>query len=768
MSEVRASWLSLTIPLIVAVALLCPSAECVTIRVSQSGPADYSTIQAAIDAAVDGDVVLVAPGTYTGDGNRDLDFKGKAITIKSENGPRTCIIDCQGSRYEWHRGFYFQNGERADSVLDGLTITGGYEFLDSGGGIVITRSSPTIRNCIIKGNIASGGGGLAVGDSDSLVSNCIIAGNRSSLMGMGGAGRDGGGIICGGQCSPVLRNCTIYGNDAGGYGGGIATGLGRLGRAVLSNCILFGNRASLGANQIVTGPTYTPAFPMELQVRYCLLEDEPNAIVGTTYSLYDCIRGDPLFVSLGYWDRKDTLSTADDIWVDGDYHLKSQAGRWDPNSEGWVEDGVTSPCIDTGDPNSSVGEEPEPNGGRVNMGAYGGTAEASKSPGGSIDPGYAGAGTAEDPYLIYMAQRLWDLAARPDEWDKHFKLMADIDLGGPASGAFPGLGTGAENPFAGVFDGNGHTIRGLVLRPPTAGGVGLFGYLRGTVRNLGLNDPNVDGAAGYHVGTLVGDNFGTVADCYAEEVHVALGPWQGGGLVGYNKGTVVNSHTTGAVHGSSSAGGLVGTNRGAIADCWSAAAVGGDDKVGGLVGDNGYGTIANCRAAGNILGDDVTGGLVGDNSSGTMASSYSTGVVVGNDGVGGLVGQNWLGVIVNCYSTASATGDRMTGGLVGDNGGAVTNCYAAGPVAGDRWPIAGLVSFRHDDTVTGSFWDVETTACSWSAGGTGLTTAEMQTALTFLAAGWDFAGETKNGTEDIWRILEGQDYPRLFWEPHGP
>jgi len=63
----------------------------------------------------------------------------------------------------------------------------------------------------------------------------------------------------------------------------------------------------------------------------------------------------------------------------GDYHLKSQAGRWDPNSESWVQDNVTSPCIDAGDPMSPIGPEPFPNGGRINMGAYGGTAEASKS-----------------------------------------------------------------------------------------------------------------------------------------------------------------------------------------------------------------------------------------------------------------------------------------------------------------------------------------------------------------------------------------------------
>ncbi|RPJ37841.1 MAG: hypothetical protein EHM35_05885 [Planctomycetaceae bacterium] len=92
------------------------------------------------------------------------------------------------------------------------------------------------------------------------------------------------------------------------------------------------------------------------------------------------ITADPQFVAPGHWDPNGTPDKlSDDFWVDGDYHLKSQAGRWDPNSRTWVKDDVTNPCIDAGDPNSPVGEEPFPNGGRINMGAYGGTAEASKS-----------------------------------------------------------------------------------------------------------------------------------------------------------------------------------------------------------------------------------------------------------------------------------------------------------------------------------------------------------------------------------------------------
>jgi hypothetical protein len=93
----------------------------------------------------------------------------------------------------------------------------------------------------------------------------------------------------------------------------------------------------------------------------------------------------PLFAKAGHWvDASNPSAVVEPgdthaIWADGDYHLKSQAGRWDSVSEGWVLDEVTSPCIDAGDPNSPVGEEPQPHGSRINLGAYGGTSEASKS-----------------------------------------------------------------------------------------------------------------------------------------------------------------------------------------------------------------------------------------------------------------------------------------------------------------------------------------------------------------------------------------------------
>ena len=96
------------------------------ISVDDDGPADFATIQAAIDDADDGDTVLVADGTYTGNGNRDIDFHGKGITVKSQNGPENCIIDCNGTESDGHRGVYFHSEEDCDSALIGFTISNGY------------------------------------------------------------------------------------------------------------------------------------------------------------------------------------------------------------------------------------------------------------------------------------------------------------------------------------------------------------------------------------------------------------------------------------------------------------------------------------------------------------------------------------------------------------------------------------------------------------------------------------------------------------------
>ncbi len=157
------------------------------------------------------------------------------------------------------------------------------------------------------------------------------------------------------------------------------------------------------------------------------------------------------------------------------------------------------------------------------------------------------------------------------------------------------------------------------------------------------------------------------------------------------------------------------------------------------------------------------GGLVGSNAA-RLDQCYSTGQVGSGSCVGGLVGEN-RGSIRNCYSTCAADANESVGGLVGSNPGSVMECYSAGRVTGRR-SAGGLVgSASLPDAVRASFWDTDMSVQADSAGGLGQDTFWMWTEATFLAAGWDFVGETANGTQDIWRIDKNEDYPHFSWEP---
>ena len=130
-----------------------------------------------------------------------------------------------------------------------------------------------------------------------------------------------------------------------------------------------------------------------------------------------------------------------------------------------------------------------------------------------------------------------------------------------------------------------------------------------------------------------------------------------------------------------------------------------------------------------------------------------------------MVGWN-LSSIHNSYSTGPISGIGAVGGLVGDhsNLGSVTNCYSTGLVSGNGSYVGGLIGINNGGGVQACFWDIQASGRTTSDAGTGRTTAEMRTVGTFLEAGWDLVGETRNGTNDIWWINEGKDYPRLWWE----
>ncbi len=384
----------------------------------------FDAIQEAIDVAVEGGTVIVLTGTFTGDGNRDIDYGGKAITVRSLNGPETCIIDCQGSAAEPHRGFYFHSSEDANSILDGFTITGGNT--EYGGGVYCDGVATKITNCLIYGNSADYGGGIYRKNTVSEVSNCIIR-NNDALEGGGvysygdpyfiqgyititveayghiftylipvfGSGKfanceikdnsadKGGGIYYEDSVSEI-SDCIIVNNNAD-YGGGLyccnantsiindtisqnsATNTGGgvyctdPNSTVIRNSILWNNEA-IDGNEIALADA-----PI-MDVNYSDVEGgasgvyvEPNSTLNWGEGNIDA---DPCFVGLIkiYREpRREGRGRGRREWTYViDYHLRPD-----------------SPCIDAGDPNYVPGPNetdldgnPRVVNGRIDMGAY--------------------------------------------------------------------------------------------------------------------------------------------------------------------------------------------------------------------------------------------------------------------------------------------------------------------------------------------------------------------------------------------------------------
>ena len=351
-----------------------------------------------------------------------------------------------------------------------------------------------------------------------------------------------------------------------------------------------------------------------------------------------------------------------------------------------------------------------------------------------------GTGGPNDPYQIWTPEQMNAIGTDPNDWDRHFKLMADIDLSGYAGDAFNIMGCYAgwnspkNIPFTGIFDGNCHTISNFNYTPSYGGGyIGLFGHISGEnaiIKDVRLADPNVGGLA-TNVGALVGSlENGTVLSCYVAGASVS-GFGFAGGLVGGNSG-------------------------GTIEDCHAAGSIVCSGHVaGGLLGGNeAQGTVVDCSACDSISEGKSAGGLVGQNHGG-IGRCYSSGEVLGWFG-GGLVAGN-IGVISDCYSVSfvnGGSGSEAYGGLAGSNHGIIAKCHASGGVSGEN--VGGLVG-HNQATVADSYWDVQSSGATTSAGGTPKTTAEMKQRITF--ANWDFVG--------VWDMAENQTYPFLRWHPVG-
>lgn len=436
-----------------------------------------------------------------------------------------------------------------------------------------------------------------------------------------------------------------------------------------------------------------------------------------------------------------------------------------------------------------------------------------------------GAGTESAPYQISNMDDLIELSQNSADWSEYFyqttsitfpedETSVDWDDDGSADGVgtsgFSPIGN-SSTPFTGNYDGGEKTINYLYIARSTYP-LGMFGRSEDAViENLGLLNVSVACSNYLHgsVGGLVGNartNSGnnSISNCYV--TGSASGNMYVGGLVGEQTGAdalITDCHsnanvTVGGYHGSY-AGGLVGyNNAGYIDNSFANSGTisyssGSGDYMGGLVGANISGTINECYGDCPVTGNSNIGGLVGYSNYGTIKISFSAGAVSGTAAVGGLVGfSNNSLLIQNCYSTGNVTRSSGTAesvaGFLGqdDDGTTISYAYSTGSVfssEGNAWGSGdgyssdqGFIGIEDGNgTYTANFFDSEASNQSTDAGGAAVakTTAEMTTdALTYnystniyLAGGWDFKGETTNGSESIWNIGNSRNdgYPYFDW-----
>ena len=278
--------------------------------------------------------------------------------------------------------------------------------------------------------------------------------------------------------------------------------------------------------------------------------------------------------------------------------------------------------------------------------------------------------------------------------DGGFSDSAEITVCYAPANTWTVIGRTYYNNFCGVFNGDGYAVRGIYINTQESY-QGLFGNSGGDsiIANLGVAESYIYGNK--YVGGVVGNNDGTVTNCY--NTGNVNGNEHVGGVVGDNDGTVTNCYNTGNVTGNKDVGGVIGDNGGTVTDCYNTGNVTGESWVGGVVGRNNS-SITGCYNEGSVTGKDYVGGVAG--YARNITDCYNIGsVVAGGNYVGGVVGDNDEGSVVggtnivttNCYNTGSVAGGDYVGGVVG-SGLNITDCHNEGSITGSNY-VGGVVGY---------------------------------------------------------------------------
>ncbi len=582
------------------------------------------SIQAAIDTALAGDLIRVAPGTY----HENLDLMGKLVTLESTEGPEATVIDGgDSSSVIWvHRG------ENASTRIQGFTLRNGHNT--RGGGLLIEYSSPTISNLIIEDceSDADGGGIYVRNWCEPAIEDVVLRNNIS--------GQFGGGLACY-RASPTVARSVIHDNVAVSHGGGIFV---RESDAIVMHC-------SIAYNSGGNGPGGTGGIYVD-KVGSPQIHDNIISHSGKGAGIRVVAPATPILSHNCSWahDGDDYAGISagpgsiseDPLFIDApayNFHLSSPAGHFE---EGVLVDrtpGALSGCIDSGDPLLDVGAEPIPNGGRRNLGAFGGTCDASRTPGERFDVPFDYASIAE---------AMTDAADGDTIHIGSYTAHESVVIAGiMVSLIGDGIGTS-------IIDGD-HSRRCLTISDINPGTVEISG--------ITFREGNGDGGDGGAI--LLDDASPSMRDC---EIVDSSARWGGGMLI--SRGAPDLSNLT--FHGNiaTEAGGALAYNEGASGELfrsllWSNAA----DSMGGAVYVvDSSPTLLNCTIDDNSCGLLGAGGgvHVDENSLAEVRNcsisntSFGIGVygkpgaitfVTYSNGFGNAPGGDWRGFIF---------GDRAT------------------------------------------------------------------------------------------------------------